>query len=106
MSAGIRGVLGVLGSLVALASIALAVWLAIRVAAWAAGPNVSDVGVAMYARGPLGLMAGLVVYGLVVTLPIHLAARRLRTKVPWYVGIPAGVIVFLPLAWALLFTYG
>jgi hypothetical protein len=103
VSAGIRGALG---ALVALASIALAAWLAIRVAGWAAGPNVSDVGVAMYTRGPLGLMAGLVVYGLVAALPIHLAARRLRTKVPWYVGLPVGLIVFLPLAWALLFTYG
>lgn len=103
MSAGIRGALGALG---ALASIALAVWLAIRVAAWAAGPNVSDVGVAMYTRGQLGLVAGLVAYGLGAALPIHLAARRLQTKVPWYVGISVGMIVFLPLAWGLLFTYG
>lgn len=103
MTAGARGVLGALASL---ASIALAVWLAIRVAGWAAGPNISDVGVAMYARGRLGLVAGLVVYGLGAALPIHLAARRLQTKVPWYVGIPVGGIVFLPLAWGLLFTYG
>ncbi|HWO25913.1 MAG TPA: hypothetical protein VNO30_44565 [Kofleriaceae bacterium] len=103
MSAGIRGVLG---AVVALASIALAVWLALRVAGWAAGPNVSDVGVAMYARGPLGLVAGLIAYGMGATLPIHLAARRLQTKVPWYVGIPVGMIALLLLAWGLLFTYG
>jgi hypothetical protein len=63
-------------------------------------------GVAMYARGQLGLMAGLIVYGLGAVLPIDLAARRLQTNVPWYVGIPVGVIVFLLLAWGLLFTYG
>jgi hypothetical protein len=103
VSAGIRGVLG---ALVALASIALALWLAIRAAGWAAGPNVSDVGVGMYTRGPLGLLAGVVVYGLGAALPIHLAARRLQTRVPWYVGIPIGVIVFLPLMWGLQFTYG
>jgi hypothetical protein len=103
MTAAVRGMLG---ALIALASIALAVWLALRAAAWAAGPNVSDVGVAMYTRGPLGLLAGFAVYGLATVLPIHFAARRLQTKIPWYVGVPAGLVVFLLLAMGLLFTYG
>jgi hypothetical protein len=67
---------------------------------------VSDVGVGMYAPGQLGLIAGLVAYGLCAVLPIHFAGRRLRTNAVWYVGISVGLLMFLPLAWALLFTYG
>jgi hypothetical protein len=102
----LRVVLGFLGSVACSLFAALVAW---KLATWLAGSNVSDVGVRMYARGPLAVAAGLGGYLALVAGGLLLAARTARTAratslTLFALGLGAAV-VFLGFAALLLFEY-
>lgn len=109
MGTTLRVVLGFLGSVACSLFAALVAW---KLATWLAGSNVSDVGVRMYARGPLAVAAGLGGYLALVVGGLLLAVRparpartaRATSLTLFALGLGAAV-VFLGFAALLLFEY-
>ena len=98
------GVLIALGALVSSLAAAIA---SLRAASWVAGPNVSDVGVRMYAGGGIAVLFGLFLYAVVILAVLTLAgavAKSVRKRI-WIVGGTVAVLIFLPLAWFLRFSF-
>lgn len=103
MGTTLRVVLGFLGSVACSLFVALVAW---KLAAWLAGSNVSDVGVRMYARGPLAVAAGLGGYLALAAVGLLLAARATRTASLTLFALGLGAaVVFLGFAALLLFEY-
>src|SRR5688572_15894112 len=97
------GTLTVLGSTAPLL-LALLAW---KIAASLAGPNVSDLGVPMYARGPLAIAGGLGSYLVSAVLTITVVARlALRTTVAVWVSAMVTMLVFFVFTALLFFQYG
>jgi hypothetical protein len=103
--APLRSVLVVAGSLVMSLVAALASWYA---ASWVAGPNVSDIGVPMYAAGGMAFLSGLFLYGVIVFISLTLAgtAAKIVRKQIWSLGSIIALLIFLPLTWFLHFSFG
>jgi hypothetical protein len=86
----------------------LAAFVAWRVAAFVAGPNVSDLGVQMYARGALSTLCGLVVYLVLLLGGLTLLVWKLKAPAApvWGTGGAIGGAVLSILVVLLWLTYG
>lgn len=94
-------------AVVALVAVASAGWLGLYAAAWTAGPNISDVGVPLYAGGHLGVLAGLAVY-VAAAAAFLIVGERVAGGDPrgWKIGIGVAAAGLLLLAAVLVVTYG
>lgn len=87
---------------------AVAASVALVLAGWLAGPNVSDLGVRMYANGAAAFLGGLAVYLTLAVGGIWLVWRLLQPGpgLLWGVGGGVALIVGLGLTILLRFSYG
>ncbi len=86
----------------------LSALLAVGAASTVAGGNVSDVGVAMYERGQLAVVAGVATYLLSAAALLGLLFRTggEHRRVPSVVSLPLALLGLVLTTLALQFTYG
>ena len=100
-----RGIVVLFGALAISLIAGGAAW---KLAGMLAGPNVSDVGVRMWANGGLAIVGALVTYAALTFGALFLVSRALRESkgLVWTAGGAVATTVFLGFMLLLWFTYG